>query len=157
MKRLVAVLVVIVATLIPSAAAHAASTDVLNNWVSGPVSGTAPFEPGPGQPCIIIQRVLGTVDTGFAGGASLNIEFCPLISFPPVPPLVGPGTFAIETRFGTLQGFAECAISGDIFIECSLMVTSGTRGFKAVRGTLSLEANGTFDAISGTMVGSLTR
>jgi hypothetical protein len=163
MKRIVAVLVMLIAAGF-SSPAHASSTDVPNQWVSGPVSGSAAglFDIG----CQFFgEQIAATVDTTFpAGGdASLNVHTCVVsVTYPPTAPRAFVGTFDIGTHFGALTGTAECSLSVTGVFACTLTVTSGTRAFTPMHGTLSLAVSGGVDHVeggptAGTLAGSLVR
>jgi hypothetical protein len=171
MRRLAAVLLVATAGSLPLATAVSAQPGTsLNREVSGPFSGTTSEVTGG---CLtplglgLRQLFDATYQPGSTSG-SVHIDVCVVPDVPSVS--VAVGTFELTNRTGaTLTGTAGGIIGflgqfGDpiALLDFTLSVTDGTRRFQRVTGTITLDgawdlSNPPFDAISGTLSGSLQR
>jgi len=163
MRRAVFPILVVLALVIGMpAGAHAASNDALNRSVSGTVAGTVTrgFAPD----CFIVTFTFDlTVTTAKPHNGSLTVDECIvfLSCGPPGPDCVfvrfGVGTFTFTLPSGAaLTGTAQDSEEGND-VEIAMTVTSGTRSFKHVTGTLDL--TGTFGTITNDTIaftGTLT-
>ena len=161
---LVAFVVLAVAS-VGSPAQAAGSVDPLNAQVSGAYSGRQNFAFGEAGCSFVHQTFSGDYDASRGPGGSLSIDSC--VSFGSGSLFDVRGTFTLTTSSGAvLSGTVEGSTDGGVpaSLDLVLTVTSGTRQFRAVSGTIVLSGSFTNDVgvlgrgpVNATLVGHLVR
>ena len=157
MRRLAALLVVVLTAWVGAAAPSAAEPgQSLNREVTGSFTGTSSFDFSAGGCAFVFEAYDLTFQTGRGRPGTLHIEGCVNSA-----PVVGSfafesGTFTLTSRTGaTLTG----TVSGGVFpIDLTLTVTEGTKRFRRATGTIAVDGTGgPSGPVSGTLTGSLQR
>ena len=155
MRRwLIALCAALVATTLAATPLSAGSADRLNDLLTGEASGTTSFD---GIGCPQIHHYFrGAFESGTGRlDGSLDVDFCVTL----VDLFPASGTFSLVTTRGTLAGTATTLILDPASVF-TLVVTSGTRSFSNVSGTIEVDLVGpisAFDAWEADVSADLAR